>query len=218
MTEHDSARIANCLVRFQQRDADAADEFRGLVWPYLKSLSRKIAPYLSADLHEDVAQQASLLLLTGYTFNPSRAAVQTFLPWVVRTAARKVWADSRPPGARSRTQKAEAGDESADLDCHEMPSASDAISLDQIDERAYGVPAHDVIITRTEIESLVALADPLLAAAFQKIYEGNTLTETAAELRLSRYKLARAIAMFGVKVRLMHSVTQRGVLFSRRSL
>jgi hypothetical protein len=214
MTEYDSARIANCLVRFQQRDAEVDEEFRTLVWPYLHSLSRKIAPYLAEDLHQDVAQLASLLLLKGYRFDPHRAAVQTFLPWVVRNAARKVWADSRPPG--SRTRKAGPEEESADLDRADVAVANDPISLDQIDERTYGVPAHDVIIAQTEIESLVALADPILAAAFQKIYEGYTLTETAAELHLSRFKLARAIAIFSVNVGVMHSV-RRGDRSPRRS-
>jgi len=196
MTEHDSARLAACLARFQQRDPDASEEFQTLAWPYLKNLSRKIAPYLPEDLHDEVAQQTCLYLLKGYKFNPHRASAGVFLPWVVRNAIRKVRADNRPPGLPSRIQKAMADRESELY----LAQSDAAISLDQVDVKTHAVLAHNVIIARSELESLLALADPMVADAVQRIYgEGNTLTNTATELGVSRFKLTREIAKFRAK-------------------
>ena len=209
--DEDATCFDECLLRFQRRDPAADDEFQLTIWPYLIKLSRKIAPYLPEDLHRDVAQQATLYLLTGYNFNRQRATAKTFLRLVVRNAVRKVWADNRPPGLRSRRRKVAPSAESEESLLRPEDLTSDVVPFDQLDEKTCAVSAHKVLIARSEVESLLALADPLVAEALQMIHcDGEKLSEAASVLGVSRFTLTREISKFQSQMKQMVSATPIG--------
>lgn len=200
-------RFNDCLFRFQAHDPRATDDFERLIRPYLINLSRRIAPQLPADLHEEVAQQTCLNLLgnSATKFNPNRATAKMFLVLAVRNALRQVRADYCPPGNITRPTKFTANDEIANSD----------ISIEELRESDYATSSGQEIITRSEVNSLLRLAPSPVAVALERIYySGDKLIDVAEDLDISRFKLSREIAAYFERMQIIGSFGN--VTFSHR--
>ena len=207
-TPETTKRFNDCLLGFQAHDARATDDFESLIRPYLINLSRRIAPQLSADLHEEVAQQTCLNLLgnSAMEFNPKRATAKMFLVLAVRNALRQVRADYCPPGTTTRPTKLTANDEIA---------SSGIISIEELPESDYATSSGREIITRCEVNSLLRLAPPPVAIALERIYySGDNLIDVAEDLDISRFKLSREIAAYFERLQIIGSFGN--VTFSHR--
>lgn len=201
-------RFNDCLLRFQAHDPGATDDFERFIRPYLINLSRRIAPQLPADLHEEVAQQTCLNLLgkSAMKFNPKRATAKMFLVLAVRNALRQVRADYCPPGIITRPTKRT---ENAEI------ASSGITSIEALPESDYATSSDQEIIRRCEVNSLLRLAPPPVAVALERIYySGDKLIDVAEDLDISRFKLSREIAAYFERMQIIG--TFGNVTFSHR--
>ena len=206
-TPETTTRLNDCLLRFQAHDPRATDDFETLICPYLINLSRRIAPQLPADLHEEVAQQTCLNLLgnSAMKFNPKRATAKMFLVLAVRNALRQVRADYCPPGIITRPTKLAEDDE----------MSFGVISIEELPESDCATSSGQEIIMRCEVNSLLRLAPPPVAVALERIYySGDKLIDVAEDLDISRFKLSREIAAYFERMQIINSFGN--VTFSHR--
>jgi len=197
-TPETTKRFDDCLLRFQARDALVTDEFETLIPPYLSNLSRRIAPQLPTDLHQEVVQQTCLNLLgnSRMKFNPKRGSAKMFLVLAVRNALRQVRADYCPPGQPTRRSNRNS-------EATEQPSHR-CISIEELDEEVGSDASELEIIARCDADSLLKLAPEEVVIALERIhYWGDTITEVADDLKVSRYKLSRQIAAYYSQVHLI---------------
>src|SRR4051812_22492000 len=99
--------LDHLLPGFVRRNPAVERQFHDTARPYLMGLSQRLAPFLPAELHEDVVHQALVLLMTapGMHFNPAKGSARAFLRLMVRRAVRDFCATSVAPGRRTRAPK-----------------------------------------------------------------------------------------------------------------
>src|SRR5262245_7259743 len=98
------SQIDDCLCGFLDRDPSKTNMFIALATPIIKQISRRAAPWLPEDLHDEVINQTfvNLLASPNSSFDPVKTNATKFIRRKLSNALRQVRESYRPPGQPSR--------------------------------------------------------------------------------------------------------------------
>jgi DNA-directed RNA polymerase specialized sigma24 family protein len=175
---------------------------------YARVISRRRAPNLADDLHDDIVSEAIVQLLSaGAAGLEKRSGLQLFRIAVLR-AIRKVRADNTAPGVRTRSGAyAEVGKVAPEqveniIRLPDAPSEVTAINLDAVAHPDAGRAVQD-FETRTDAERILAAATAPLATALRLIHFHDQPMHTVADMQgIDRVTLYRRLQKFSAQWRL----------------
>ena len=175
------------LVAYQAQTPDALEAFPAHARPHLRRMAGPLSRRLAADLVDDVVQEVLVtLLLTSSPYDPTRAAVSTYVRPHLLQAVRTIGAAMTPPGQKTRP---DPDGSVIDLDPEDLdePTAQDD-GPDQIEART----EVDLVLRRVRSFAASDPARALLAPALDLVYTLDaTWTEAAAHVGISRDALRR---------------------------
>ena len=177
------------LIEFVAGTLPTADSFPITARPLMRKFARSAAPELPADLRDEVVSQSlEFLIERGKQFQPSRGSAKAFLKVITAQAARRVRADYRRPGVRSRPKREE---------WNHLPSVDPIHTVDVPDPRTV-----DDLDNACEVRAILRGAPREIAHALLLIYfAGEAVGTVARRVGMSRFSLSREIGRFMQAVR-----------------
>jgi hypothetical protein len=177
------------LMEFVTGTLPTADLFPITARPLMRKFARSAAPELPPDLRDEVVSQSlEFLIEHGKQFQPSRGSAKAFLKVITAQAARKVRADYRAPGVRSRPKREE---------WRHRPGVDPIHTVDVPDPRSV-----DDLDNACEVRAILRCAPRKIAHALLLIYfAGEAVGAAARRVGMSRFSLSREMGRFMQAVR-----------------
>jgi DNA-directed RNA polymerase specialized sigma24 family protein len=173
---------------------------------YARRISNRFAARLPDDLHDDIAQEAIVILWHAGAATLTHKTVRQLLRKAVLEAVYIVLSDYAPTGERTRAAPKDAKiDRIAAEDASRTPTAKQiahmatadgGFDLDRLPCTAPQTSAQ-AALDRIDVATILHRAPPSVAAALRLIYfDGETVVMAAQQAAISRFALNRQITSY----------------------
>lgn len=174
----------------------AFEEVKHRFSPYITQAVRRRAPDLIPYLDEIEAEVWAGL--TGFV--PGRGSVRSFLVGMVMTAIQRTWANYCPPGQPHRLPPYAVRREVTEVALEAVHRGKEAATaaVQAPGVRPWRVEQQDA---RIDLENLITSAPDTVRRGLSLMYDQQlTVTEAAAEIGITRFKLRRHISRYADSV------------------